>query len=58
MYSRPDENEKELYFKLEVVKFYHKKLSDSRLDVGLLVKTKSKKEPKGIEVRDTHTKED
>ena len=40
MYSRPDENEKVLYFKLEVVKFYREKLSDSRLDAGLSAKTK------------------
>ena len=29
MYSRCDKNEKELYFKLEVVKFYYEKLSNS-----------------------------
>ena len=32
-----------LCFKLEVVKFHREKLSDSRLDIGLLVKTKSRK---------------
>ena len=46
MYSRPNKNEEELYFKLEVVKFYHEAILD-----WTLVK------PKGIEVRDTHMKE-
>ena len=40
---QPDENEKELHFKVEVVKFYREKLSDSQLDVGLSAKTKSRR---------------
>ena len=55
MYSRRDENEIELYFKLEVVKFYHEKLSDSRWVVS---EDQMQEEPKGIEVCDTHTKGD
>ena len=37
----PMKNEKVLYFKLEVVKFCRKKLSDSQLDVGLSAMSKN-----------------
>ena len=36
----PTKIEKELYFKLEVVKFCRKKLNNSGLEVGLSAKTK------------------